>query len=424
LVHVHVPDVDANPIHATVHMDDAGRVWLTDLNTALGTMLNGFKVSKAEVHDGDEVLIGSTRIEIAIHDKRRAAGKRRKAVGHDAGAPICKVASPAIPTPVAAESGLKVEMDRLEATYRPGETLSGIVRLPGPLADDLTRLEATCGWSTMGTSEPDGADTRRVELELPVGVDGQRSRVYPLRFNLTAPNGPLSFEGDLFKLRWYVRARGQARDGRIELAERGFILAAWHEDPIIAPPLGYRDAPQRWAGAYHQGPSPLPGGTALEESEARIRPGWVKRVLADAQTTLRSAWLEARIEAPSRARAAESIVVNIRIRAIRTLTIIGVHSNLRGREVVGTPPVGHMFYEAKQPLTTRTAVVEEGDVKAFRARFVVPANAPSSFGASNHHVAWSIGVDIAVDYCPDLATERVVQVYPGHLPRGLANKSQ
>lgn len=150
----------------------------------------------------------------------------------------------------------------------------------------------------------------------------------------------------------------------------------------------------------------------------RIKLNLVRRALARVEAAVRSNWLEASIEAATRARAAEPLDVGIRIRATRTLTILGVQSVLRGREVAGASSQEQVFYEAVQSLTTRTVVVEEGDEQTFHVRIVVPVNAPSTFGASRHHVVWIVGATIAVDYCPDWAMERVVEVYPGQLRAG------
>jgi len=58
---VYVPDTNVSRRHAEVHRQD-GEFWLVDLGSTNGTQLNGERIERARLQDGDRITIGSTEI--------------------------------------------------------------------------------------------------------------------------------------------------------------------------------------------------------------------------------------------------------------------------------------------------------------------------------------------------------------------------
>jgi len=63
--HLPLDDPDASRMHAIIEIQD-DRVVVIDLGSTSGTRVNGARVSKAELHHGDQIEIGATTIIIGI----------------------------------------------------------------------------------------------------------------------------------------------------------------------------------------------------------------------------------------------------------------------------------------------------------------------------------------------------------------------
>jgi hypothetical protein len=83
--HLRIDDETVSRMHAIVEV--TGRdVNIIDLGSTRGTFVNGQKINKAKLHTGDSILLGDSRVEVAIADAVHAEA----------------VAAPARPAPVAA----------------------------------------------------------------------------------------------------------------------------------------------------------------------------------------------------------------------------------------------------------------------------------------------------------------------------------
>ena len=81
-------------MHAIIEVTGPGDISIIDLGSTKGTFVNGQKVNKAKLQDGDSIVLGDIRIELAIGDasedevadqgehagqrRRAAAGSRRR----------------------------------------------------------------------------------------------------------------------------------------------------------------------------------------------------------------------------------------------------------------------------------------------------------------------------------------------------------
>jgi len=70
------PDIACSRRHASISRED-GRVYITDLNSGNGTMVNGKRIQKMELHDGDEIRIGTTVLRFQFPQAAPAPASRQ-----------------------------------------------------------------------------------------------------------------------------------------------------------------------------------------------------------------------------------------------------------------------------------------------------------------------------------------------------------
>jgi hypothetical protein len=119
------------------------------------------------------------------------------------------------------DAAINIRFDGNGRVYHPGETLSGEYSLERIDAGEVRAIEVSILWSTEGKGDEDLAvhEFRRVSLE-GHGHDGSPCRG---RFSTVLPNSPLSYEGQIIKLRWCVRVRAFLH-GREILGQHRFRL--------------------------------------------------------------------------------------------------------------------------------------------------------------------------------------------------------
>ena len=64
--HLRLDDESVSRMHAIIEVTPAGEASLIDLGSTRGTFVNGQKINKAMIRSGDEIVVGDTRIELAI----------------------------------------------------------------------------------------------------------------------------------------------------------------------------------------------------------------------------------------------------------------------------------------------------------------------------------------------------------------------
>jgi pSer/pThr/pTyr-binding forkhead associated (FHA) protein len=67
--HVRLADPRANRMHAIIDATASNAVWLIDLGSSGGTFVNGTRITKARLDNGDRIVIGGTTIQVAIAPK-------------------------------------------------------------------------------------------------------------------------------------------------------------------------------------------------------------------------------------------------------------------------------------------------------------------------------------------------------------------
>jgi hypothetical protein len=121
-----------------------------------------------------------------------------------------------------AEPALGLRLLNLQHGLLPGEQLEFEYSIQRVSAQLIDRIEVSVVWVTEGKGSEDiGVHyfESRARAEL-VKQPLNRARMV----STTLPNAPLSFEGRLFRIRWYIRLRLFLANGREISAEQPFYL--------------------------------------------------------------------------------------------------------------------------------------------------------------------------------------------------------
>ena len=106
--------------------------------------------------------------------------------------------------------------------YHPGDTLRCQYQVDAVEPADVTAVEVSVMWRTEGKGEED-IGVHRFDRITPGDVPGGDLRqMFPLETEL--PNSPLTYEGRIVKIRWFVRVRLFLRHGKEMLFDREFRL--------------------------------------------------------------------------------------------------------------------------------------------------------------------------------------------------------
>jgi hypothetical protein len=120
------------------------------------------------------------------------------------------------------EPAVIIRLDGNAPYYRPGESLAGEYAFEDLSADQIKALEVSVLWYTEGKGDEDMAMHKfwRTDTENGDVIDQQR----PARFETVLPNSPLSYDGQIVKLRWCVRVRAFLLRGKELFAQKEFRL--------------------------------------------------------------------------------------------------------------------------------------------------------------------------------------------------------
>lgn len=111
------------------------------------------------------------------------------------------------------DDSLTLTLDRAGGAYRPGETVTGLVRWS--LASAPKRIDVRLFWRTEGKGTADSGLAGELRFE---GLDAEGEQAVVLDL----PVGPYSFSGKLISLLWAVEA--VARPGK-EVARAAVVLS-------------------------------------------------------------------------------------------------------------------------------------------------------------------------------------------------------
>jgi len=120
------------------------------------------------------------------------------------------------------EPEIFIRLDEDGQAYSPGSTLSGEYRLEALDPQNLQAFEVSVLWYSEGKGDEDLAvhEFWRKDAESGGLSDPRR----PSRFSTMLPQSPLSYDGQIVKIRWCVRVRVVFKRGRDLLAQKVFRL--------------------------------------------------------------------------------------------------------------------------------------------------------------------------------------------------------
>ena len=120
------------------------------------------------------------------------------------------------------EPNVVVRFDADQRVHRPGETLSGEYWIESLGAEQVRAIEVSVLWHTEGKGDEDMAvhEFWRRDADDDHPIDPRR----PERFSTMLPNSPLSYDGQIIKVRWCVRVRIFPIHGKEIVGDKQFHL--------------------------------------------------------------------------------------------------------------------------------------------------------------------------------------------------------
>jgi len=91
--HLRIEDENVSRMHAVIEVTSPDEVYIIDLGSAAGTIVNGKKVNKGKLQNGDEIVLGGTRIVVEM----AAAEAEDEPTTMGARPPVAKPAPPPAP---------------------------------------------------------------------------------------------------------------------------------------------------------------------------------------------------------------------------------------------------------------------------------------------------------------------------------------
>jgi hypothetical protein len=101
--HLRIDDENVSRMHAVIEVTGPDEIFIIDLGSASGTIVNGKKVNKTRLQSGDEIMLGGTRVVVEIEAAADAVAPAAEPPPPPmAAAPGARPAPPAVPPPAPA----------------------------------------------------------------------------------------------------------------------------------------------------------------------------------------------------------------------------------------------------------------------------------------------------------------------------------
>jgi hypothetical protein len=122
------------------------------------------------------------------------------------------------------EQDVFIRLDDEGRAYLPGTTLSGEYCIDALEGQNVKAVEVSVLWYSEGKGDEDLAVHEFWRKDAEGGELGNLRR--PNRFSTTLPQSPLSYDGQIVKIRWCVRIRVIFQRGRDLVAQKLFRLGS------------------------------------------------------------------------------------------------------------------------------------------------------------------------------------------------------
>lgn len=117
---------------------------------------------------------------------------------------------------------INIFLDSKDYIYHPGDCLTGSYRILDVETDQINTVELSVLWHTEGKGDE---DMRVIDFHsLSRRREDWINPHIPGKIETTLPLTPLSYEGQIIKIRWLVRVRMTLVSGEEIIAERGFFI--------------------------------------------------------------------------------------------------------------------------------------------------------------------------------------------------------
>ena len=182
------------------------------------------------------------------------------------------------------ETEVLIRLDENGRTYWPGGTLSGEYRIEAVDGHGPQAVEVSVLWYSEGKGDEDLGVHEFWRKDINPGEMADSRR--PERFSTSLPQSPLSYDGQIVKIRWCVRVRAIFKRGRDLVAQKPFCLG---NVPPARRPVRQRpiNTLRRSGGSGHRNSWGEPGTFAFMSNgtltfawsnpfcAARLRPGTI-----------------------------------------------------------------------------------------------------------------------------------------------------
>jgi hypothetical protein len=287
---------------------------------------------------------------------------------------------------------LAVELDRPDASYRPGERITGVVRAHSALGARCRRLSVAAAWKTSEKV----SDGKLVMAQTLFEGEWKPRTHSQYAFKLRAPLGPLSYRGELFSVSWCVAARAELAWAQDSTAEREIVLGAWAPGETLPHTGTYRSRPATAPRGYSFGSEPArpqPSPASGQVMGLRLDGGalGLARMVRNAFARLELG--RPTIHAPRQARLGERYEIELAPRGQDPL--VRVEAHLLAQEVVRLPRGLDRITEAA--LVHFESVEATCDRGRWHAAFVIPTGAPPTFCSRYADVRWNVELECTAE---------------------------
>src|SRR6266699_1853174 len=71
--HLRIDDEAVSRMHAVIEIAGPGEIYIIDLGSTKGTLVNGQKINKCKVQSGDTIVVGNTKMVVTVGDPVQSA---------------------------------------------------------------------------------------------------------------------------------------------------------------------------------------------------------------------------------------------------------------------------------------------------------------------------------------------------------------
>ncbi|MEM9069476.1 MAG: AgmX/PglI C-terminal domain-containing protein [Myxococcota bacterium] len=148
--HLRIDDDNVSRMHAVIEVTGPEDIFIIDLGSASGTVVNGKKVNKCKLQSGDEIALGDTVVTVEIGEAAAAAAEPEAPAASPPAAPAPSVPNPfaapapAVPNPFGAPAAAPAAAAAASTSDDPEDVQYGIVASGPPIsADEVDAPEQT-----------------------------------------------------------------------------------------------------------------------------------------------------------------------------------------------------------------------------------------------------------------------------------------